>query len=80
MNVYRWIWTRIGGRPWTYIIRDVWHKAEFVWIVCLVSLGMYIGHNCDFRSILIIWLIFSIGYLFGHLFWGKDYISGQKED
>lgn len=77
-NPYKWgLWKWIGGRPWTFILRDFWHKFEFVWIVGLVSLGVWLGHNFDWWAILIGWLVFSIGYIGGHLFWGKDYHEGQ---
>ena len=77
MNLYKDIWSRIGGRPWTYIIRDTWAKAEFAWIVGLVSLGAWLGHVFDLSTVLPGWLVFSLGFLFGHLFWGKKYIPGQ---
>lgn len=80
MNLYKELWSRIGGRPWTYILRDAWAKAEFVWIVGLVSLGIWLGHNYGWKQIMIGWLIFSAGYLFGHLFWGTKYIPGQEGD
>ena len=76
-NPYKKLWSLIGGRPWTYIIRDFWHKAEFIWIVGLVSLGVWLGHSYGAETIIKGWLIFSIGYLAGHLFYGKDYIPNQ---
>jgi len=80
-NPYKWgLWHWIGGRPWTYILRDVWAKCEFVWIVGLVSLGVWLGHQFDWKTIMVGWLIFSAGFLFGHLFWGKEYIPNQKGD
>ena len=36
---YRALWSKIGGRPWTYIIRDTWHKFEGLWIIALVALA-----------------------------------------
>ena len=77
MNLYKWLYSRIGGRPWTFIIRDFYHKFEFFWIVGLVGLGVCLGHNYNWRSVLIGWLIFSLGYLTGHLFWGTRYIPNQ---
>jgi len=77
MNLYKWLYSRIGGRPWTFIIRDFYHKFEFFWIVGLVGLGVWLGHNYNWRSMLIGWLIFSLGYLTGHLFWGTRYIPNQ---
>jgi hypothetical protein len=77
MSWYKWIWSHIGGRPWTYIIRDAWHKIEFIWIIGLVSLGIWLGHTFDWTTVLIGWLIFSAGYIAGHLFWGTPYVPGQ---
>ena len=77
-NSYRWWWTRIGGRPWTYILRDAWDGYEFFWIVGLVSLGMWLGHVYGFETILKGWLIFSAGYIAGHLFWGTKHIPGEE--
>lgn len=56
-------------KPFTYWLRDFWAKFEFFWIVGLVSLGVWLGHNYDWEIILKGWLIFSAGYLGGHLFW-----------
>jgi len=78
MNLYKKLWSIIGGRPWTYIIRDLWHKAEFIWIIGLVSLGVWLGHSYDWKQILVGWLIFSLGYLMGHSFWGTKYIENQQ--
>jgi len=79
-KLYRWLWTRVGGRPWTFIIRDAWADYEFFWIVGLVSLGIWLGHLYTGESILKGWLIFAAGYLGGHLFWGTPHIPGQKGD
>lgn len=78
MGWYRFLWKRIGGRPWTYIIRDSWDNAEFFWIVGLVSLGIWLGHSFGWWVVFIGWLIFSTGYLGGHLFWGTKRRPGQK--
>ena len=78
-NFYKKIWSLTPiNRPFTYWLRDLWHKFEFVWIVGLVSLGVWLGHNFDWRAILIGWLVFSTGYIGGHLFWGQDWQEGQQ--
>ncbi len=76
-NLYKILWKLIGGRPWTYILRDAWHKVEGLWIIALVAIGAMLGH---FWWNMIFWflLIFAIGYIAGHLFWGKDYIPDQR--
>ena len=76
-NLYKKLWSRIGGRPWTYIIRDWWLRYEILWIVSLILLGVYFGHAFDWRYVLSGVAIFTFGYIAGHLFWGTKYIQGQ---
>lgn len=79
MNIYKWFYMRTPfKRPFTFVLRDLWHKFEIVWIVGLVCLGVWLGHNFDWKVVTEIILIFSLGYITGHLFWGRDYIEGQK--
>ena len=83
MNIYKWIYTKVTpwiGRPYTYLLRDLWHKCEFVWIMGLVALGVVLGHHYDWITILEVLGIFTVGFIFGHLFWGKQYVPGQKGD
>jgi len=77
LKMYRWLWRRIGGRPWTYIIRDFWHKYQGLCIITLVALGVVLGH-WHFERVL--WLLgaFALGYIAGHLFWGTPYKPGQQ--
>ena len=77
MNLYKWFWSRIGGRPWTFIIRDWWHKFEGLWIIGLVACGAVASHYLGLVSVLIGLVIFALGYIGGHLFWGKKYIPDQ---
>ena len=75
-EIYKTLWQAIGGRPWTYIMRDIWHKYEGLCIIILVTLGALLGH---WLWPLAFWLllIFAIGYIAGHLFWGTKYIPDQ---
>ena len=79
MNLYKALWSRIGGRPWTYILRDIWHKLEGLCIIALVAVGAVLGHYL-WHEVLTYLLIFALGYTAGHLFWGKDYVPDQKAD
>ena len=78
MDYYRVIWSKIGGRPWTYILRDTWHRLEGLWIIGLVAIGVLLGR---WFWNLIFWflLVFALGYIAGHLFWGKEYTPDQKD-
>ena len=43
-KLYQRLWTRLGGRPWTCILRDTWHKLEGLWIIGFVAVGALLGH------------------------------------
>jgi hypothetical protein len=77
-NLYRRLWQTIGGRPWTYILRDIWHKYEGLCIIGTIIVGAALGH---WLWPLVFWLllVFALGYLSGHLFWGTRYIPGQQD-
>jgi len=76
-KLYQWLWTKIGGRPWTDIIQDTWHKLEGIWILCLVAVGAILGHYLGLITTIEILGVFCVGYIFGHLFWGKPWIDNQ---
>lgn len=79
MDIYKWIWSHTPiNRPFTYALRDLWYKAEFVWIMFLIALGVILGHHYDWLTILKIMAVFTFGYIGGHLFWGKEYIENQE--
>jgi hypothetical protein len=80
IDLYRWLWSRIGGRPWTYILRDVYHEAEWLIQTIWYLIGMLVGMAVGWQVALIIWLIYTFGYINGHLFWGTRWIKGQKGD
>lgn len=47
-KLYQAIWSRLGGRPYTYMIRDLWHQYPLLWIFAgggIVGLiGAVLGH------------------------------------
>ena len=43
-KLYEWLWKRVGGRPWTYILRDSYHKNPLVWLIVSTLLGVLLGH------------------------------------
>lgn len=78
-NSYTWWWSRFGGRPWTYIIRDWWHEYEFLWILALIAIGAALG-KYYWDQLWVGLAIFAAGYLFGHLFWGTRWRKGQRNN
>jgi hypothetical protein len=53
--MYKALWSRIARRPWTFIMRDSYHKRPAPWLLGALLLG----------------------YLGGHLFWGKKWIENE---
>ena len=78
MNLYKQLWSRIGGRKWTYILRDFYHKFEYFIIIGGLVGGYYLSRILTERQFALVIFALSVGYIFGHLFWGKDYIKNQQ--
>ena len=76
---YKKLWSLIGGRPWTYISRDIYHKVEYLVLVTLFSGGYYVGYNqlVSWKWFLVLVAVYTIGFVHGHFFWGRDYIENQ---
>ena len=79
-NFYRFLWSHIGGRPWTYILRDFYHELEYAVIIGALGLGYaaaYFGWLKTKEFALMVGAA-TIGYILGHLFWGTRWIPGQE--
>ena len=77
-KLYKMLWSRIGGRQWSFIARDFWHNYEGLCILGLVAGGAVACHFFGLLWVLIALGIFMLGYVAGHLFWGKEWIEGEK--
>lgn len=79
-EAYKKLWTKFGGRPWTYICRDIWHKYELVpqaaWF--WAGTGVTFFCNNDIRLIALAWFAYMWGYFNGHFFFGTPYIPNQQ--
>ena len=73
-NPYRWgLWHWIGGRQWTYIMRDFAHQNPLLLIIGFFLLGAYIRPYLEWQDVR--W--FLAGLLMAHLFWGTKWKKGQ---
>ena len=79
---YKKLWGLIGGRPWTYIARDIYHRAEYLWLVGIFIGGYAVGRGglVNWKWFLVIMIAYTIGYIHGHFFWGTSYVENQKGD
>ncbi|MBN1367942.1 MAG: hypothetical protein JW967_08450 [Dehalococcoidales bacterium] len=80
MDFYKAIWSHVGGRPWTYIARDIYHRLEYLILVSLFIAGYALGYSgiTTWKWLMVILSAYTIGYIHGHFFWGSEYIPGQK--
>lgn len=81
-RVYKWIWSRLGGRPYTYMIKDAWHRYPLIWVFGFVGLAglmvfltLIFWDSSLYRIVMFSILGFGGFFLFlgaclGHLFWG----------
>jgi len=77
MNLYKELWSRIGGRMWTYIWRDIYHTAPIIIQLLWFSIGCLIYHFWGWGGVKIFWVVYLFGFLEGHFHWGTKYIKGQ---
>ena len=73
MNPYKALWSRIGGRQWTYIMRDFAYQNPFLLIMLAFLLGMWLKTHLNWDMV----LPFLGGVLLSHLFWGTKWIRHQ---
>ena len=43
-HLYKTLGARVGGRPWTYVIRDSYHQRPLLWLALSTALGILLGH------------------------------------
>lgn len=82
-NIYKKLWSLIGGRPWTYILRDIWHRFEWFPQMEWYAYGA-LTHYAIEKFNLPWWVhfipiaLYTHGYIKGHIHWGTKYEPGQK--
>ncbi|MEW6141972.1 MAG: hypothetical protein AB1597_02300 [Chloroflexota bacterium] len=72
------MWSRLGGRPWTYILRDIYHEVEWLVQTVFFAIGAVAGHFAPWWLLVAAWSLYTAGYVSGHLFWGTRYRPGQQ--
>jgi hypothetical protein len=62
---YRWLWTRIGGRPWTHLIRDWCRAHTLAYSAVVLAIGYALALAPSTLALLAAVVILSL--VFGHL-------------
>ncbi len=67
-KLYEWIYSRVGGRPWTHIIRDDQKASPLLYMLIFLGLGILVVKLAG-RYWWQILVGFLLGVLCGHFFW-----------
>jgi predicted MFS family arabinose efflux permease len=67
-NLYRRLWTAVGGKPWTEIIREDQRKAPLAFLLFFLGLGILVGRLAG-KYWWQVLLGFLLGILCGHFWW-----------
>lgn len=77
-NAYKKLWSLLGGRPWTFVARDIYHKFEYVVLMGLLIVGYHARELLSHREFYWTLGAITLGYIWGHFFWGKEWEEGQQ--
>ena len=67
-GLYEKLWHKVGGKPWTEIIRDEQKKSPLIFLIIFLGLGILVGKMAGKYR----WQIlagFLLGVLCGHFWW-----------
>ena len=67
-KLYEKLWRKVGGRPWTEIIRDDQKQAPLLFLLLFLGLGIMAG-KLGGKYWWQILLGFLLGILAGHFWW-----------
>ncbi len=78
-GLYKKLWSLTPiNRPFTYAIRDFYHKFEYLIIIGFFSIGYFVRPYLSLREFCLITITGTICFILGHCFWGKKYIPNQR--
>jgi len=67
-KIYQKLWGKVGGRPWTEIIRDDQRRTPLLYMLVFLVLGILVGKLAT-RYWWQILLGFLLGILCAHFWW-----------
>ncbi len=74
MNLYKELWSRIGGRKWTYIMRDFAYQNPMLMFFIGIGIGIWLHSWLEWRDV----ISGGVCLLLAHLFWGTKYRKNQQ--
>lgn len=81
-SLYRSLYRRLGGRPWTHISWDSLRAHPNWWVFGLGAGGIALGSAAqelwDWRVTFFLISFLAIGYVLGHIYWcGRTLLQGR---
>ncbi len=67
-NLYRKLWSKCGGRPFTYVIRDLNKEWPLLFPMIFLGVGVFIARVFKGNGKWIV-LAIVVGCIMGHIFW-----------
>ncbi len=67
-KLYEKMWCKVGGRPWTEIVRDDQRRSPMVFLLIFLGLGILVGRLAG-KYWWKLLLGFLLGLLCGHFWW-----------
>jgi len=67
-RLYERLWRKVGGRPWTEIIRDDQKSSPLLFLLIFLALGVLAGRLAG-KYLWQLLIAFVIGLLCGHFWW-----------
>jgi predicted MFS family arabinose efflux permease len=67
-KIYEKLWSQVGGRSWTEIVRDDQRRTPLLYMLVFLSLGILVGKLAA-KYWWQILLGFLVGVLCGHFWW-----------
>ncbi len=68
-TIYRALWTRIGGRPWTYIARDWTCRRPLRIVLSAFAGGLLVGLLLPVAPVFAAIAGLVMGVAIGHIWW-----------
>ena len=67
-KLYKMVWSRVGGKPFTEVTREEQTKAPLLFMLIFAGLGILLFRFAG-RNWWKVLLVFAFGVVVGHIFW-----------
>ena len=69
-RLYKMLWSRLGGRYWTWIAREGTRASPLQWLFMFFLVGIVVGQFLSISGVLWFVFVLFLGIIVGHVWWG----------